>query len=192
MGNASSRTVNRDDSVIKAEMNEIMTKINVQNKRLDEFIKNRETTATDQLSENKKSKDEEQMRLTGELVALKRRLTELNDELKKLEEAASASPAAAAVAPAAAAVAPAAAVPAQNLDTPRTQQIYNPRNLQGSPPNLPDFEYPDPAGGTIKRKNSKRKNSKRKNSKRKNSKRKNSKRKNSKRKNSKRKNSKRK
>jgi septal ring factor EnvC (AmiA/AmiB activator) len=168
MGNASSRTVNRDDSVIKAEMNEIMTKINVQNKRLDEFIKN--------------SKDEEQMRLTGELVALKRRLTELNDELKKLEEAASASPAAAAVAPAAAAVAPAAAVPAQNLDTPRTQQIYNPRNLQGSPPNLPDFEYPDPAGGTIKRKNSKRKNSKRKNSKRKNSKRKNSKRKNSKRK----------
>jgi hypothetical protein len=180
MGNASSRTVNRDDNVIIAEMNEIMTKIDVQKKRLNEFIENRETRATDQLSENKKSEDEEQMRLTGELVALKRRLTELNDELKKLEEAASASPAAAAVAPAAAAVAPAAAAPAQNLDTPRTQQNYNPINSQGSPANLPDFEYPDPAsfeGGTIKRKNSKRKNSKRKNSKRKNSKRKNSKRK---------------
>ena len=86
MGNASSRTV---DSVSK-EINEIIEKLKDDKNYLDEFIKNRKTKATDKWSEDKESEDKEQMRLTGELAALKTRLTELNKELDGLQAASSA------------------------------------------------------------------------------------------------------
>ena len=171
MGSSSSKTV---DSVSK-EINEIIKKSNDDKKRLEIFIQNRKTRATDQWSKDKESEDKEQMRLTGELVALKQKQEKLNKELDGLLQSASASPAAAS-----GSNSPAAA----SVNTPNTQQIYNARNAPGpQDPNQPDlsgFEYPSFQGGKIKRKNSKRKNSKRKNSKRKNSKRKNSKRRNSK------------
>jgi hypothetical protein len=182
MGISSSKTV---DSVSK-EMNEIIKKLNDDKKRLEIFIQNRKTRATDQWSKDKESEDKEQMKLTGKLVALKTRLTELNKELDGLQSA-SASPAAAS-GTGSGSNSP-AATSFNTPNTPNTQQIYNARNAPGpqGSPHLPDFEYPssdsdsvDSIGGKIKRKNSKRKNSKRKNSKRKNSKRKNSKRKNSK------------
>ena len=86
MGNANSRTV---DSVSK-ESNEIIEKLKDDKNYLDEFIKNRKTKATDELSNEKDSEDKEQMRLTGELAALKKRLTELNKELDELQAASSA------------------------------------------------------------------------------------------------------
>lgn len=61
MGNANSRTV---DSVSK-EINEIIEKLKDDKKRLERFIKDRKTTATDEVSEDKESEDKEQMRLTG-------------------------------------------------------------------------------------------------------------------------------
>jgi len=87
MGSSSSRTV---DSVSK-EINEIIEKIKDDKKRLEIFIQNRKTRATDQWSEDKESEDKEQMRLTGELAALKTRLTELNKELDGLQAASSAN-----------------------------------------------------------------------------------------------------
>jgi hypothetical protein len=182
MGSSSSKTI---DSVSK-EINEIIKKLNDDKKRLEIFIQNRKTRATDQWSKDKESEDKEQMKLTGELVALKTRLTELNKELDGLLPSASASPAAGS-GTGSGSNSPAAT----SFNTLNTQQNYNARNAPGPQGHnqqyLPDFEYPssdsdsvDSIGGKIKRKNSKRKNSKRKNSKRKNSKRKNSKRKNSK------------
>ena len=175
MGSSSSKTV---DSVSK-EISEIIEKLKDDKKRLDIFIQNRKTRATDQWSEDKESEDKEQMRLTGELVALKTRLTELNKELDGLLQSASASHAAGS-GTGSGSNSPAAT----SFNRPDTQPNSNARNALGpQDPNQPDltgFEYHSSQGGKIKRKNSKRKNSKRKNSKRKNSKRKNSKRKNSK------------
>ena len=85
MGNASSSI----DSV-NTEINKIIEKIKHDNKHLEEFIKNRKTTATDQWSEEKNNEDIEQNRLTTELVGLKKRLTELNKEFDKLQAASSA------------------------------------------------------------------------------------------------------
>ena len=145
MGNASSRTV---DSVSK-EINEIIKKLKDDKNYLDEFIKNRKTKATDELSNEKDSEDKEQMRLTGELAALKTRLTELNKELDGLQAASSA--------------------PNQQEDI---TSGFNLPIFQGGTKKKKNSKRKN-----SKRKNSKRKNSKRKNSKRKNSKRKNSKRK---------------
>ena len=192
MGSSSSKPVDsvrqeRTVDIVRQEINEIIEKIKIDKKRLEEFIKNRKTTATDEWSQEKESEDKDQMRLTVESASSKKILKELNKEFDELQAAvAPAGAAAVPSAPARAAAVPSApAGAAASFNTPNTQQIYNARNAPGpqdpNQPELSGFEYPssdsDSVGGTMKRKNSKRKNSKRKNSKRKNSKRKNSKRK---------------
>ena len=145
MGNTSSRTV---DSVSK-EMNETIQKLKDDKKRLERFIQYRKKTATDEWSEDKESEDKEQMRLTGELAALKTRLTELNKELDGLQAASSA--------------------PNQQEDI---TSDFNLPIFQGGTKKKKNSKRKNSKIKNSKIKNSKRKNSKRKNSKRKNSKRK--------------------
>ena len=134
MGNTSSRTV---DSVSK-EMNETIQKLKDDKKRLERFIQYRKKTATDEWSEDKESEDKEQMRLTGELVALKTRLTELNKELDGLLQSASASPAAGS-GTGSGSNSPAAT----SVNRPDTQPNSNARNALGpQDPNLTGFEFP--------------------------------------------------